>query len=158
MSVEKNVELLEVHSREDIEQVFHYSAGKFISKFLVEMRDNKKIIGIKCPKCGLVFAPPKEVCDDCYVEMTEPVEVENVGTIINCTTLHFPFVDPETGVQKEVPYSFGNIKLDGADSLIQNYLVADDMSKIKVGARVEIEFQEERVGSLRDIACFRITD
>ncbi len=88
-------------------------------------------------------APPKEVCDACFVEMTEPVEVENVGTIINCTTLHFPFVDPETGVQKEVPYSFGNIQLDGADSLIQNYLVADDLSKIKVGARIEIEFQEK---------------
>ena len=42
MSNEKNIELLEVHSREDIEQVFHYSAGKYISKFLVEMRDNKK--------------------------------------------------------------------------------------------------------------------
>jgi len=158
MSVEKNVELIEVHSRGDIEQVFHYSAGKYISKFLVEMRDNKKIIGVKCPKCGLVFAPPKEVCDACFVVMTEPVEVENVGTIINCTTLHFPFVDPETGVQKEVPYSFGNIKLDGADSLIQNYLVADDLSKIKVGARIEIEFQEKRVGSLRDIACFRVID
>ena len=87
------------------------------------------ISDVKCPKCGLVFSPPKEVCDSCYVEMTEPVEVGNVGTILNCTTLHFPFVDPETGVQKAVPYSFGNVQLDGTDSLIQNYLEADDPSK-----------------------------
>ena len=155
---EKEAELLTVHSRTDVEQIFHYSAGRFLNRFLTEMRDNAKIVGVKCPKCGIVYAPPKEVCDPCYAEMTEPVEVGPEGTIRNFTILRAAFVDPETGVQRPVPYAFGNVQLDGSGSLIQNYLVADDDSKIKVGTRVEIEFHEERTGNMRDIKCFRVID
>ena len=155
---EKEAELLTVHSRTDVEQIFHYSAGRYLNRFLTEMRDNAKIIGVKCPKCGIVYAPPKEVCDPCYAEMTEPVEVGPEGRIRNFTILRAAFVDPETGVQRPVPYAFGNVQLDGSGSLIQNYLVADDDSKIKVGARVVIEFHEERTGNMRDIKCFRVID
>jgi len=158
MDNEKSVELLEVHSRTDVEQAFDYSAGRYVSRFLIEMRDNKKIIGIKCPKCNRVYAPPKKICDPCFVEMSEPVEVGPGGVIRNCTTLHAPFVDPETGVQRPVPYAFGNVQLDGSDSLLQNYLEADDPAKIKVGARVEIEFNDDRTGNMRDIKCFRVVD
>ncbi len=158
MSNEKEVELLTIHSKEGIEQVFQYSAGKHLSKFLVELRDNAKIIGVKCPKCGNVSAPPKAICDPCFVEMSEQVEVGPGGVIKNCTTLHAAFVDPETGETRPVPYAFGNVQLDGADSLIQNYLVAEDLSNIKVGARVEIEFQEKRIGNMRDIKCFRVIE
>jgi uncharacterized OB-fold protein len=155
---EKEVELLTVHSRTDVEQVFHYSAGRYLNRFLTEMRDNARIIGVKCPKCGIVYAPPKEVCDPCYAEMTEPVEVGPEGTIRNYTILRAAIVDPETGETRPVPYTFGNVQLDGAGSLIQNYLEADDDSKIKVGARVVIEFRDERTGNMRDIKCFRVID
>ncbi len=158
MSEEESVELLAVNSRTDVELIYDYSAGRFVSRFLVEMRDNKKIMGIKCPQCGKVYAPPKGVCDPCFAEMSEPVEVGPGGVIRNCTTLHAAFVDPETGVQRPVPYAFGNVQLDGSDSLLQNYLEADDPSKIKVGARVEIEFNEERTGNMRDIKRFRVVD
>ena len=90
--------------------------------------------------------------------MTEHVEVGPGGIIKNCTTLHAAFVDPETGETRPVPYAFGNVQLDGSDSLIQNYLVADDPSKIKVGARVMIEFKEKRVGKLTDIKCFKVVE
>lgn len=158
MSEEKQVELLEVHSKKEAEQIFYYSAGKYLSKFLVELRDNAKIIGIKCPKCGTVYAPPKQICDPCFAEMTEHVEVGPGGVIKNCTTLHAAFVDPETGITRPVPYAFGNVQLDGADSLIQNYLVSEDLSKIKVGARVMTEFKDERSGKMTDIKCFKVVD
>jgi len=158
MSLEKDVELIAVHSKEGMEQVFHYSAGRHVSRFLVELRDHARIVGIKCPQCGMVYAPPKELCDPCFTEMHEAVEVGPGGVIKNCTTLHAAFVDPETGETRPVPYAFGNVQLDGSDSLIQNYLVAEDPSKIKVGARVEIEFREERTGNMRDIKCFRVVE
>ena len=155
---EQEVELLTVHSRTDVEQAFRYSAGRYLSRFLVEMRDKARIIGVKCPKCHTVYAPPKEICDPCYAEMTEAVEVGPQGTIRNFTILRAPFVDPETGVTRPVPYAFGNVQLDGAGSLIQNYLLAEDDSKIRVGARVEIEFHDERSGNMRDIKGFRLIE
>jgi len=90
--------------------------------------------------------------------MSEPVEVGPQGTIRNFTILRAPFVDPETGETRPVPYAFGNVQLDGAGSLIQNYLLANDESKIKVGARVEIEFHEKRTGNMRDIRGFRLIE
>jgi uncharacterized OB-fold protein len=155
---EQEVELLAVNSRTDVEQVFRYSAGRYLNRFLTEIRDNARIMGVRCPKCGTVYAPPKEICDPCFAEMTEPVEVGPKGTIRNFTVLRAPFVDPETGQSRPVPYAFGNVQLDGAGSLIQNYLLADDDSKIRVGARVQIEFHDQRAGSMRDIKCFRVID
>jgi len=158
MSDAKDPELIAVRSKEGVEQVFYYSAGRYVSRFLTEMRDHAKIMGVRCPKCGTVYAPPKAVCEPCFVEMSEPVEVGPGGVIKNCTTLHAAFVDPETGETRPVPYAFGNVQLDGSDSLIQNYLVADDPSHIKVGAKVKIEFQEKRTGNMRDIKCFRVVE
>ncbi len=155
---EHEAELLTVHSRTDVEQVFRYSAGRYISRFLVEMRDRARLVGVRCPKCGTVYVPPKQICDPCFAEMTEPVEVAPVGTIRNFTILRAAFVDPETGETRPVPYAFGNVQLDGAGSLLQNYIVADDESKIRVGARVRVEFREERTGSIRDIRCFRLLE
>lgn len=158
MSETEPAELLAMRSREGLEQVFHYSAGRYLSRFLVALRDHAKVLGVRCPACNTVYAPPKEVCDPCFVEMVEPVEVGPGGVIRNCTTLHAAFVDPETGETRPVPYAFGNVQLDGADSLIQNFLVADDPSRIRVGARVVIEFREERTGSMKDIRCFRVVE
>lgn len=155
---EHEAELLTVHSRTDVEQVYRYSAGRYLSRFLVELRDHARIVGVKCPKCGTVYVPPKQVCDPCYVEMTEPVEVSKEGTIRNFTILRAAFVDPETGETRPVPYAFGNVQLDGSGSLLQNYIVADDESKIRVGARVRLELRQERTGSIRDIKCFRLLE
>ena len=152
----KDVELLTIHSAEDAEQTFKYSAGHYVSRFLVEMRDNKKLLGVRCSKCKKVYAPPKEVCDPCFCVMTEPVEVGPLGEIKNYTIMRFSFVDPETGTKKPVPYAFGNILLDGADTVFANYIEYDDPSRLKVGAKVETVFQEKREGSMKDIKCFRI--
>jgi uncharacterized protein len=86
------------------------------------------------------------------------VEVGPGGVISTFTILRFAFIDPETGVQKPVPYGYGFIKLDGADTLFQHYIDIQDESKVKIGARVVPVFAENRKGTIRDIECFRIVD
>ncbi len=90
--------------------------------------------------------------------MTEFVEVGPGGVIGTYTILRFAFIDPETGKQKPIPYGYGFIKLDGADTLFQHYINIEDESKIKIGARVEAVFAENRKGSIRDIEYFRVVD
>ncbi len=53
------------------EQPFKYSVGMHGSKFFKETRDNKRLMGIKCPECGTVYIPPRGVCGKCFVEMNE---------------------------------------------------------------------------------------
>jgi len=139
-------------------QPFDYAVGLYGSKFFKELKENKQLVGVKCPKCGKVYVPPKKVCGDCFAEMTEFVEVGNQGVIMSYTIVRFSFINSETGEQKPVPYGYGFVRLDGADNMFQHYIELKDESKIKVGARVEVVFAEERHGDLNDIVHFRVLD
>ncbi|HSV98450.1 MAG TPA: OB-fold domain-containing protein [Spirochaetota bacterium] len=139
-------------------QPFDYAVGMFGSKFFTELRDNKKFMGVRCPKCKKVYIPPRGVCGPCFEEMTDFVEVGPGGVISTYTILRFAFIDPETGQQKPVPYGYGFIRLDGADTLFQHYIDIVDEKNIKIGARVEAVFADERKGTIRDILYFRVID
>jgi len=154
---EEKKQLITVESGE-AEQPFRWSAGIYGSKFLTELRDNKRFVGIRCPRCGKVYMPPRRVCGPCFVELTELVPVSDEGEIITYTVVSFGFVDPATGKQKPVPYGYAAIKLDGADTYLLHFLDETDPAKIRVGARVKAVFEEERTGSMLDIRYFQLLE
>jgi len=45
-----------------------YFAGRVGSKFLIALRDENKILGVRCEKCNKVFVPPREYCEKVSVE------------------------------------------------------------------------------------------
>jgi uncharacterized protein len=138
----------------EAEQPFLWSIGKFGSKFLTELRDNRRIVGIRCPKCRQVLVPPRPVCGACFVPMDELVELSGEGAVETFTVLTFGFVDPDTGIQRPVPYTWAFIKLDGSDNAFTHYLAETDPAKLKVGMRVRAVFEEERSGHVLDIKHF----
>jgi uncharacterized OB-fold protein len=142
----------------DMSQPFKYAVGMHGSRFFTEIRDNKRFMGIRCPKCNRVYIPPRGVCGQCFAEMKDWIEVGPRGMIASFTILRFAFIDPETGVQKPVPYGYGFIKLDGADTLFQHYINIEDEKKIKIGARVEPVFSKNPRGSIRDIEYFKVIE
>lgn len=154
---EEKKELITLESGE-MAQPFRWAAGAYGSKFLTELRDNKKFVGAKCPKCGKVYVPPRRVCGPCYEELTELVPVSDEGVIVTYTVVSFGFVDPATGKQKPVPYGYAAIMLDGSDTVLLHFVDETDPEKIKIGARVKAVFEEERTGSLLDINHFELLD
>ncbi len=142
----------------DSEQPFSYAVGLHGSRFLQEIRDNRRFMGIKCPKCSKVYVPPRRVCGECFVEMEEFIEVGPKGKIGTYTILRYAFIDPETGKQKPVPYGYGYIHLDGADTRFQHFIDIEDESRIKIGARVEPVFSDEKKGTIKDILYFNVID
>jgi uncharacterized OB-fold protein len=150
-------ELLAVTSGEAF-QPFDWSVGKYGSKFLAEVRDNKKFYGVKCPKCSRVYVPPRKVCGRCFVAMDDLVEVKTEGEIVVCAIIEFGFVDPSTGIKRPVPYGYVFVKLDGADTLFPHFLDNTDPEKVKVGARVKAVFEEKRTGSIMDLKHFTLVE
>ncbi|MDI6873444.1 Zn-ribbon domain-containing OB-fold protein [Candidatus Solincola sp.] len=150
-------ELIKLESRE-AEQPFPWSAGVYGSKFLTELRDNKRFVGVRCPLCGKVYVPPRRVCGPSFVELTELVTVSDEGEIVTFTVVSFSFVDPSTGKKKPVPYGYAVIELDGADTYILHYLEETDPRSIKVGAWVKAVFEEERTGSMLDVKHFTLLE
>ena len=55
------------------------------------------------------------------------------------------------------PFAFVLVRLDGADTALA-HVVKDDVARLRVGTRVEAVWapDDQRQGTIRDIACFRI--
>jgi uncharacterized OB-fold protein len=128
-----------------------YSAGAVGSRFLIELRDNKKIMGIRCPDCNRVYVPPKSTCKDCFGQLSEWVQVSDKGTLLTYTVdCHSNNVQPV-----EPPIIYGIIRLDGADTGLVHMLGEVDLEQVKVGMRLQAVFKEKRVASVLDIKYFK---
>lgn len=137
---------------------YEWSIGKYGSRFFQEIRENRRFVGIRCPKCGNVYVPPRRLCGPCFRELDELVTLPNRGTITAFSVVNYPFIDPETGVQRPIPYTYGYIKIDGSGSIFSHIINETDVNKIKVGMKVEAVFREkdEMQGNIRDIKYFEI--
>jgi uncharacterized OB-fold protein len=130
---------------------FLVNTGATGTKFLSEIRDNKKIMGIKCPTCGKVYVPPRSHCPVDFARMSEWVDLSGKGSLSTYTIVRYQ----EPYLPKEPPFAYGVIQLDGADTGIAHFLGQVDLDKIKVGMRLEPVFKEEREGSILDIDYFK---
>lgn len=148
-------ELLKISSGE-AEIPYNWHCGPYWSRFFLGLRDDKKIYGTKCPSCGRVYVPPREVCGPCFAKMEEWVEVGPEGIIGGFTVVKHPYIDPNTGKPVKVPCTDVYVRLDGADTSLLHWLDETDESKIAVGMRVKPVFREQRKGSIHDIVHFKL--
>jgi uncharacterized OB-fold protein len=129
-------------------------AGRIGTKFLIELRDNQRIMGLRCPKCKKVYVPPKMVCSKCSVPMDEWVEVRKEGTLETFTVVNEHYSD--FFQPKQPPYAVGIIKLDGADTGLCHFVDEVNPSNLKVGLRVQAVFRDKREASILDIDHFKV--
>ncbi len=128
-----------------------YSAGAIGSRFLIALRDKKRIMGTRCPTCNRVYVPARSICKDCYGQLDELVEVSDKGTLLTYTVCNQP--NPVQPV--EPPVVYGIIQLDGADTGFVHMLGEVDPEQIRIGMRVQAVFKEEREASILDIKYFK---
>lgn len=134
---------------------WNYAAGRCFSHLFEALKNEGKILAVKCPQCGRVYLPPRPVCGDCFVEMREWVEVSHQGTVRAFTIMRVPFLDPSTGQPRPVPFGMALIQLDGADTTLNHYLGEADVTRLRIGLRVEAVFRERRQGTMSDILYFK---
>jgi len=127
--------------------------GEVVSRFLIALRDKKKIIGNRCDRCNTVYVPPRKNCGTCFADIDEFVELSNEGIVSAYTIVRFKYplqpADP--------PFAYALIRLDGADVGLV-HIIKDDLDRLKNGVRVRAHFkdQSERIGHILDIDSFRI--
>jgi uncharacterized OB-fold protein len=128
-----------------------YSAGAVGSRFLIELRDNKRIMGIRCPTCNRVYVPARSACKDCFAQLNEWVEVSNKGTLLTYTVCH----QPNRVQPAEPPLVYGIIQLDGADTGFVHMMGEVEPEQLRIGMRVQAVFKEKREASILDIKYFK---
>jgi len=146
-----------VHESGHLEYDFNWHLGPYWSKYIAELRDNGRFMATKCSQCGTVYCPPRAVCGRCFVEMNEWVEVGPEGTLKGFTVVRFPYIDPNNGGLKEVPYSAVWVTLDGADTRTMHYCNVIDEKQLEVGMRVRAVFAKKpRPTSIHAVKCFEV--
>ena len=115
---------------------YHELLCPVVRRYAEKLRAGK-LIGHRCPKCGLVYAPPRGYCPIDVVETTDADEVElaNRGVVTN-----FTIVTPVQyyGQTKTEPFAKVSIQLDepGGTLTLQDVLDCP-VDDVRVGMRVE---------------------
>ena len=128
-----------------------YTAGALGTEVFTKLRDEKKIMGMRCPTCNKVFVLARSTCRDCFEKMEEMVEVSDQGTVSTNTVCSQPNPIQPT----QTPITYAVIQLDGADNGMVHILGEVAPDAIRMGMRVQAVFKEERTGNLLDIKYFK---
>jgi uncharacterized OB-fold protein len=130
---------------------YNYFAGRVGSTWLVALRDEQKIYGVRHPRTGKVYVPPRQVDERDFTGLTSDwVEVGPEGTVTGCTIIRYP----EPYQPLPTPYGLALVRLDGADTPLAHVVRQQDLDRLKVGARVRAAFAAKRTASILDIAWF----
>jgi uncharacterized OB-fold protein/putative sterol carrier protein len=130
-----------------IEIPYRWTTGPAMGRFLTELRDNKKIVGLRCGRCGRIYVPPPDVCGPCFAPMDDWVELGPGGLVTSFSRVNYPLPWRPVGP----PYTLALIRLDGADTDLLHLVEADE---VRVDMRVKPWWNAARTGSVLDIRAF----
>lgn len=142
-----------------------FATGPIMGKFLNALKE-KKILANRCPRCGRLQLPAREICAECRVRADEFIEVGPKGQVRYMEYVMYASPDPLTGETRETPYGMANILLDGCkgNETFAHLIRRDQIDRIKggrddnPGTRVRPVWNETRVGSIFDIQYFEIDE
>jgi 3-keto-5-aminohexanoate cleavage enzyme len=130
---------------------YTYFAGRVGSKFITTIRDQHKIMGVRCNKCNKVFIPPRQTCEKCLSDIHENwVDLSNTGVVTNFTVVRYN----DKHLPRKAPFVMAMIKLDGADTPFVHILDRVEPDKVKIGMKVEAVFAKETTNTILDIDHF----
>jgi len=141
MKVENEIVLMP-----DCWKVDYWASMGELSRFFMEVKENGRLMGTKCPECSSIYFWPRSWCHECYVDC-EWVEMSGKGKLTVFGKVEISLSD----LQKEVPYIQGGVHLEGARYAVAVCIRAN-YEDLYVGMPVKVEFlpPEERTGRIRD--------
>ena len=140
-----------MHAEVTMEFPYKHSTGATIGRFLAGLKEQQKIWGQRVAGQGVVV-PPLGYSEVDASDGGAWVEVKPTGTVTAVAGVKTPL---EQLHPSDAPFAFVLVKLDGADTALA-HIVVDGHERVKVGSRVEAVWADERTGTIRDIARFRL--
>ena len=137
---------------------YEHAFGPYYGRMFDEIKNNRRIMGVRVPNGDGAYLPPREICDISHTPTGTWVEVEQTGTVRAMSIIHIEFV----GQKLKPPYVYAEIILDGASTRLIHTVAGFDMSQakelVKPGTRVRAVWADKRTGSMEDISHFEIID
>jgi len=135
-----------------IEYTYTRSTGPIIGAFLTALRD-RRIVGVRAAD-GRVLVPPAEYDPMTSEDLDEIVDVADTGVVTTWSWNDTPLA----GQPLSHPFAWALVQLDGADTGMLAAVDVGEPAAMRTGLRVRARWADERVGSIRDIACFEVAE
>jgi uncharacterized OB-fold protein len=134
---------------------YRWSVGAGMEKFFSEL-GRGQIVGVKCPRCNRVFVPPRMICEYCFAETGEWMELGSLATV-TAFTVAYVEVDGAAGGLRDLeePRIIALIQPEGADSAFVHRVGEISPEEMRVGMKVEAVWSGEPHGDLFDLLYFR---
>jgi uncharacterized OB-fold protein len=94
-----------------------------------------KLMAGKCTKCGKIHLPPRPLCDQCFSQEFEWVEVSGKGKLLTYTIIHI--APPQ--FQTMAPYAVGIIQFENGLK-IPGMISGAAPEQLKIGMELTIDF------------------
>jgi uncharacterized OB-fold protein len=131
-----------------LEYTYRRSTGPVIGRFLSGLREGR-IEGVRTAS-GKVLVPPVEYDPDSGEATVDVVPVSDEGRVTTWAWVE----GPRPNQPLDRPFAWALIVLDGADTAMLHIVDAESQARMATGMRVKVRWAQERVGGIRDIACF----
>jgi len=127
--------------------MFHHSYGK-VSEFFMSLLENR-LMGTKCPKCGLVYCPPRAHCftPSCRLAETEWIELPKRGEVHSYTIMVIAW----PSMAHLQPLVGAMIRIDGTNTCLPMTMRDIDPEKVNIGLRVNVNIVKQVKGDLLDV-------
>ena len=97
--------------------------------------DQKKLMAGKCLKCGKIHLPPRPLCNNCFGEDFEWVNISGKGKLLTYTVIH---VAPQQ-FQALAPYAVGIVQLENGLN-IPGMIQGITQNSIKIDMELTLDF------------------
>ncbi|TAK31661.1 MAG: hypothetical protein EPO21_17165 [Chloroflexota bacterium] len=136
--------ILEVQIKDEFHFKFSHGGA---SRFFIELSENRRFMGTRCPQCGHVWCPPRIICSRC-LSSTEWVEVRDEGEVLCAVPIHMSLGLDLSHLGS--PQVCALIKLDGSDTCFKAIVAPKLGETVQKGSRVRAVFK----GTVQTIADF----
>lgn len=136
---------------------WRYASGAAMERFCEGLKQ-RRIEALRCDGCGRRYLPPRPLCGNCCLRLSEWVPVKDEGVLAAWTVVNLPILDGRTGRMRETPFGMGLIRLDGSDTTLNHYLAENDPARLRIGQRVRAVWRDELNGAMDDILHFEVIE
>jgi uncharacterized OB-fold protein len=95
----------------------------------------KKLMAGRCLKCGKIHLPPRLLCDNCYGQQFEWMQISGKGKLVTYTVIH---VAPQQ-FQALTPYAVGIVQLENG-LRIPGMIPGLTQEQLKIGMELTLDF------------------
>ena len=135
----------------NVEADYIYTSGIAGERFFVALRDDGKMLASRCTACGLDYLPPRLFCEDCFLELTEFVDVPPDGRVAAVTMAHLD----RRGTPMSRPQVWAFVTFEGIrGGLVHRLLVPPAKARVGLAVRAKLKARGDRVGAITDIEGF----